>query len=125
MFAERFANWDITLPAENIRQRTTGHIEKKGWLIQYCFGHDENGEYLDYYASHRMTDDEHIRLCADGSQIELAALGGHYLTSTDLIEAMRCHYRSHVKPFCLLQDMLDGWMKRFRHDEQDERFFHQ
>ena len=89
MFAERFANWDITLPAENIRQRTAGHIEKKGWLIQYCFGHDENGEYLDYCASHRMTDDEHIRLCADGSQIELAALGGLYLTSTDPIEAKR------------------------------------
>ena len=36
-----------------------------------------------------MTDDEHIRLCADGSQIELAALGGLYLTSTDPIEAKR------------------------------------
>jgi len=89
MFAERFANWDITLPAENIRQRSAGYIEKTGWLIQFCFGHDEKGECLDYYASHRMTDDEHIRLCADGSQIELAALGGLYLTSADPIEAKR------------------------------------
>jgi hypothetical protein len=89
MFAKRFAHWGITLPAENLRLRSAGHIEKGGWLIQFCFGHDEKGDYLDYYASHRMTDDDHVRLYADGTKIELAALGGLQLTSTDPVEAKR------------------------------------
>jgi hypothetical protein len=36
-----------------------------------------------------MTDDDHVRLYADGTKIELAALGGLQLTSTDPVEAKR------------------------------------
>lgn len=89
MFAERFARWEIALPAENLKSRFSGHIAQGGWLIQFCFGRDDKGDYLDYYASHRMTDDDHIRLYADGTQVELAALRGFYLTRNDPVEAKR------------------------------------
>ncbi|HQR66231.1 MAG TPA: hypothetical protein PLB02_02445, partial [Thermoanaerobaculia bacterium] len=44
-----------------------GFIAKKGWLVQYLFGKDERGEYLDFYSSHRMCGDDHRRIRTDGS----------------------------------------------------------
>ena len=61
-FAKRFTHWKLTLPEENLKNRSSGHIQNSGWLIQYCFGIDETGEYLDYYAAHRMTDDSYSTL---------------------------------------------------------------
>jgi hypothetical protein len=89
MFAERFAHWGITLPVENLGHRSAAHIQQNGWLIQFCFGHDESGDFMDYYASHRMTDDDHVRLYADGTVVQLAALGSAYLSSEDSVEAAR------------------------------------
>ena len=82
-FAERFVHWDITLPSEHLQSRTAGHIKQAGWLIQYCFGQDEKGDYLDFYCAHRMTDDDHIRLYADGTKLELPALAGWRLSAVD------------------------------------------
>lgn len=56
-FSKHFSHWDITLPEKDLKKRSNGYIQKAGWLIQYCFGEDDKGEYLDYYAAHRMTDD--------------------------------------------------------------------
>ena len=67
-FNARFAHWGITLPPEDIAQRRRGKIVKAGWAIWYLFGSDEKGEYLDYYASHRMTNDRHVRIWEDGQQ---------------------------------------------------------
>ncbi|MDP9439465.1 MAG: hypothetical protein M3P49_12105, partial [Actinomycetota bacterium] len=59
-FAERFSHWGIRLPSEAVRERRQGKIVEAGWAIWYLFGSDERGEYLDYYASHRMMGgDEH------------------------------------------------------------------
>ncbi len=88
-FAKRFGPWDITLPDENLKNRRNGYIHNAGWLIQYCFGEDEHGEYLDYYATHRMTDDFHVRIYEDGEEKELPALEGWFLTSEDPEEAKR------------------------------------
>ena len=89
IFANRFAHWDIFLPEEDINSKRRGHIQKAGWLIQYCFGKDETGEYLDYYAAHRMTDDSHVRIYADGTKKSLPALCRWHLTSEDPEEAKR------------------------------------
>lgn len=82
-FAKRFSHWDITLPGEDIRNRRSGFIKDAGWFIQYCFGKDESGEYLDYYAAHRMTEDSHVRLYADGRIESLPALYGFMIRSKD------------------------------------------
>lgn len=89
LFAERFAHWDITLPSKNLKSRTAGNIKKAGWLIQFCFGHDEKGEYLDFYCAHRMTDDDHIRLYEDGTRVDLPALLGWRLSADDPVEDKR------------------------------------
>jgi len=73
-FSKHFTHWHITLPEENIRKKESGYIQKAGWLIQFCFGKDEKGEYLDYYAAHRMTDDCHVRIYENGEVINLPAL---------------------------------------------------
>jgi hypothetical protein len=65
-FNERFSTWEITLPPDDIENRRRGKIVKAGWAIWYLFGSDDKGEYLDYYASHRMTNDRHVRIHADG-----------------------------------------------------------
>jgi hypothetical protein len=88
-FAKHFAHWKITLPEENLKIRRGGYIQNAGWLIQYCFGKDENGKYLDYYAAHRMTDDSHVRIYEDGSEKSLPALSSFLLLSNDPVKAKR------------------------------------
>ncbi len=80
-FNQYFANWKITLPEEDLKNRKNGYIKECGWLIQYCFGKTKNGEYLDFYASHRMTDDRHHRIYADGKVEHLPALWPGYAYS--------------------------------------------
>jgi hypothetical protein len=87
VFAARFAHWGITLPAENLESRSSGHIQRSGWLIQFCFGRDEKDDYLDYYASHRMTDDDHVRVYEHVTQVELAAL--HRVSSSQAMTLQR------------------------------------
>lgn len=66
-FNRCFETLEIELPKEVAENQQRGKIVKRGWTIWYLFGRDEVGDYLDYYASHRMTNDRHVRLYADGS----------------------------------------------------------
>jgi hypothetical protein len=70
-FRDHFAPWSISIPPWHVRERRRGKIIEAGWAIWYLLEKDERGEYLDYYASHRMTNDPHIRLREDGSEEHL------------------------------------------------------
>lgn len=71
-FNARFARDHIVLPPEDIAQRKSGAIVKGGWTIEYLFGADEKGEYLDYYARHKMSwGADHCRLYESGEKQEL------------------------------------------------------
>ena len=74
VFASTFARWKLRIPRENLEREKAGFIQMEGWLVQYCFGRDEKGGYLDYYAAHRMTSDDHVRIREDGSQEGLPAM---------------------------------------------------
>jgi len=65
-FEEYFSNWKIKLPDKNLNERLNGYLNNSGWLIQYCFGIENDIEYLDFYASHRMTADRHVRIYENG-----------------------------------------------------------
>ena len=78
-----FASWGITLPPEHVREKRRGKIVESGWAIWYLFGSDERGEYLDYYASHRMTDDRHVRTREDGTEECLPAISSFRVVSED------------------------------------------
>jgi len=62
-----FGHLSIQLPAWNIKVRQPGKMRRRGWSIQYIFGSDGEEEFLDFYATHRMTRDRHVRIRADGS----------------------------------------------------------
>ena len=66
IFEQRFANWEITLPERDLEQSLPGSIRKGGWTINYRFDTSEGEEYIEYYASHRMTNDTLNRIYADG-----------------------------------------------------------
>jgi hypothetical protein len=88
-FNAMFAHWRIWLPPKDIAQRRRGKIVRAGWAIWYLFGSDASGEYLDYYASHRMTNDRHVRIHADGRNEWLPSIEEFYLFSADPEENAR------------------------------------
>jgi hypothetical protein len=112
-FNRHFEHWNIKLHEEDVRNRSIGYIHEAGWLIQYCFGKDENGEYLDYYAAHRMTDDSHIRIHEDGKEESLPALDSIYLVSEDPVEAKRLkdEYYAHNRE--VSQILVDKGFDKF------------
>ena len=88
-FRESFSYWRLELPREAVQNRQRGKIVEAGWTIWYLFGSDASGEYLDYYSSHRMTNDSHVRLYDDGRIEGLESLWDMHSTSDDPDEAAR------------------------------------
>jgi len=64
----RYKTWDIVLPAESLTELRGGSIVSNGWTINYQYGSSEGIIYLDYFASHRMTNDTLNRIYADGRE---------------------------------------------------------
>lgn len=73
-FARYFAHWGIELPEKAVAERKRGELFQAGWSVRWLFGSDEKGEYLDFYAVHRMTNDRHERIHETGEMTELEAL---------------------------------------------------
>jgi len=88
-FNDYFAHWEICLPSEDVANRRKGRIFKAGWAIWYLFGSDKRGEFLDFYASHRMTNDRHVRLYADGTSEGLPTITEFRVCSNDPEEDKR------------------------------------
>ncbi len=88
-FDSAFSTWEISLPAEALATRSRGKIVKSGWAIWYLFGSDDKGEYLDYYASHRMTDDRHVRIYESGENLDLPTVSTFRPSSQDPDEDAR------------------------------------
>lgn len=86
-FNERFAEQGIDLPDDAVIPNARGKIVHNGWCIWFLFGIDEQGEYLDYYSTHRMVlGDEHMRLRMDGSEDELPTICDCRKLSSDPVE---------------------------------------
>ena len=88
-FGQSFQAWRIQLPREAVENRQRGTIVQAGWTIWFLFGSDESGEYLDYYSTHRMTSDSHVRIHEDGRVESLESLWEMRRTSDDPAEAER------------------------------------
>ena len=88
-FSRAFQVWRIQLPREAVEKRRRGKIVEAGWTIWFLFGSDEDGEYLDYYSSHRMTNDSHVRIYEDGRVELLESLDEWRPTSDDPDENAR------------------------------------
>lgn len=66
IFAEEFGHWGLFVDSEAVSTRTRGVVHREGWFIEYFFGEDINGSFLEYYARHRMTNDRHVRIYESG-----------------------------------------------------------
>ena len=61
LFHEQFGFWNITLPEGAVAAGKAGAIWQYDWVIQYQFGHDEYGKYMDYYAKRLRKDGKYVR----------------------------------------------------------------
>ena len=86
-FNSIFEPFDICLPADFIASQESGRIVKGGWTVWFTFGKEGEADYLDYYASHRMTNDRHVRLHADGRRESLDVVESLHSVPTDPKEA--------------------------------------
>lgn len=109
---ETFSNYfdsKIQLP-EKILQK--GYMEDEdnfGWIIQYVFGKDENGETcLDFTAEHRMTNPRHCRIKLNGELIHLESYQEGFSFNSNIAgdeEAKRqAYYEYNQKIAQLLKD---------------------
>jgi hypothetical protein len=96
-FGHTFAPWGIALPLEDVKAGRRGKIVASGWAIWYLFGSDERGGYLDYYASHRMTGDRHVRVREDGPAEHLPTIRTFRVVSRDPEEdaRLKAEYLEH------------------------------
>ena len=65
-FDQHFQHWQIELPLTDFLHRRRGSINEQGWTINYRFGKEAEREFLEYFASHRMTNDTLNRIWEDG-----------------------------------------------------------
>jgi hypothetical protein len=72
-FNRIFRHSDIQLPHDAVENGQKGNIRKNSWNIDYIFGQDENGKYLEYYTMNRFTNDHHERIYENGERAELPA----------------------------------------------------
>lgn len=80
-FKEYFDEFDIELP-ETIQVK--GSIQEGGWSITYILNTDEDGKpALDFFAEHRMTNPQLVRIHADGRVEEVASIQETYSFDPD------------------------------------------
>jgi len=101
VFNNQFAGWDIELTPDAILLGKRGTIGNRGWRIHYLVDSDEVGEiFLEYYATHRMTNDRHVRIHTSGRAESLPAIQEMYMYKPEIPgdeERAEADYREHNK----------------------------
>lgn len=70
-----FTNFAITIAPEDVTSGWRAVIRQRGWHITLRVTPDDAGSpSLEFYATHRMTSDRHIRIWADGFLEHLDAI---------------------------------------------------
>jgi hypothetical protein len=78
-FNGNFANFDIRIGAGDVVVGNRREIRERGWWIAFRVLPDDAGlPSLEFYATHRMTNDRHSRIWADGYLEELDAIREFY-----------------------------------------------
>ncbi len=84
-FDETFEQWGVTLPEDDVAERRSGYLKQQGGSgsVRYVFGSDDRGEYLEYYAFHRIWGDHHARIYESGEVEALEVLQTGYPIDPD------------------------------------------
>jgi len=67
IFEKSFSNWNIKLSNDILKNKKRGIIHCSGWIIKYCFGVENDLNYMDIYSDHRMTDPSQRRIYENGT----------------------------------------------------------
>ncbi len=74
-FNEYFLKWSVTFPQlKDLAEHESGQITTSGWWINYRFGRDGNGRWLEFYGQNRKTNDRHVRFHENGNIEKLPTL---------------------------------------------------
>jgi hypothetical protein len=74
-----FRKFGIRIPPADVTVGGHGRIAKRGWLIAYRIDPDDAGQpSLEFYATHRMTDDRHLCIRPDGNFERLRTIRSGY-----------------------------------------------
>lgn len=88
IFSDYFSNWEISLPPGAEAAMARGSISKAGWNIHYRFDMEDE-RVLEFYATHRMTDDRRLRIYESGKTEHRPAI------QTFMIIGKEKEYREH------------------------------
>ena len=67
-FSDYFDAFQVELPPGPLEAGDSGHIySDDGWDVRYVVESGDDGIHLDFYAVHRMTNPQHVRIHADGT----------------------------------------------------------
>lgn len=78
-FNRYFDNFNIRVEAGEVRVGSRREIRARGWRIRFRVVPDDAGSpSLEFYATHRMTNDRHVRIWADGYLEHLDAIHGFF-----------------------------------------------
>jgi hypothetical protein len=108
-FNDYFATWRITLPAEAIAQRSSGHLFERGWHIGFIWGKEDGEEYLEFLAQHSLTNDRHHRVFASGRVEDLPAPSDMFVIPAGASEAEseRIHQAHQEEESRILAELQD------------------
>jgi hypothetical protein len=95
-FDRRFAAWGIELPPGLTLDQPPASIFKNGWIINYRLVTEAGGEVLEFFASHRMTNDTLNRIYSDGREELVGSCQQFYLAGDPNAER---NYLDHNRAF--------------------------
>jgi hypothetical protein len=81
-FNDYFGRFEIRITPEDVGVGMRRTIRQDGWAITYRVDPDYSGlPTLEFYATHRMTNDRHVVIAADGSIDHLDAIKEYLIIS--------------------------------------------
>lgn len=103
IFDASYARLGASLPIENLRQRKAGSIDDdSGFMINYRFGQENGVEYLEFFVSHRMTNDTLRRIYADGREEIIGYCREFYLDNNE--QDKEAYYEHNRKFYALVRE---------------------
>ena len=107
VFDEVLEPWLVELPPDDLAERRAGSLRQRNGSgsVRYAFGSTARGEYLEFYAFHRIWGDAHQRVYASGEVEHLDVLGTSYIESDDAEESRRRREQMHERNRRLMEDL--------------------
>ncbi len=127
-FNAYFAHFDIRIGPDEVVVGARREIRQRGWRILLKIVPDDSGlPSLEFYATHRMTNDRHVRIWADGHEQHLDAIEELYAYDPKVPGAQETAHEAYLKHNRRVAEQLrasglypDGDINAYLRTGQDE-----